>query len=139
MSRAIPFAEMLEAFEFASLGQPGESAAYLCKDAGTFHFHSEYGDEEPLPDDTESERYIAIPHKNDLDLGKRLVLRFAAEVMPDDERKIHEIFSRPGAYARFRDLLENRGTLKQWYAFEEKAKGEALRAWCAEHAVEIDG
>lgn len=130
---------MLEAFEFASSGQPGESAAYLCKDTGTFHYQSEYGEEEPLPDDIESERYVAIPHKNDLDLGKSLVLRFAAEVMPDDERKIREIFSRPGAYARFKDLLENRGTLQRWYDFEEKAKGEALRAWCNTNAIAIDG
>ena len=139
MNRAIPFAEMLEAFEFASFGQPGESEAYLRKDTGTFHYHSEHGDEEPLPSDIESERYIAIPHKNDLNLGKTLALRFAAEVMPDDETEIRAIFSRSGAYARFRDLLENRGTIQQWYDFEEKAKAEALRAWCSDNAIAIDG
>lgn len=130
---------MLDAFEFASFGHPGESEAYLCRDTGTFHYHSDYGDHEPLPDDIESERYVVLPHKNDLDLGRRLVLRFAAEVMPDDEPKIQEIFRRPGAYARFKVLLERRGALQQWYTYEDEAKREALRAWCADKEIEIDG
>ena len=32
-----------------------------------------YGGDEELPDDIEDEKYIAIPHKKELDLGKPLV------------------------------------------------------------------
>ncbi|WP_353817004.1 hypothetical protein [Mesorhizobium sp.] len=62
-------------------------------------------DVEELPDDVEdSERYIAIPDKRELDLGKPLVLTFARHHLPDDYDKVREIFSRAGAYARFKDL-----------------------------------
>jgi hypothetical protein len=66
------FDALIEAFEFASFGQPGEHEAYLCVETGQVYWHSEYGDdEEPLPDDIENaEKYIAIPHKNELGLGR---------------------------------------------------------------------
>jgi hypothetical protein len=141
MSGRVSFEALLEAFEFASFGQPGEHEAYLCKETGTIHCHSEYGDnEESLPDDVDdSDKYIALPHKNELDLGKRLALKFAGEAMSDDQGQIHEIFSRPGAYARFKDLLEHRGLIQQWYEYEARAQKEALRAWCKENDVEVDG
>lgn len=134
----IRFDELLDAFEVASFGQPGESEAYLRKDDGTFHCHSEYGDADPLPDGIDSEKYIQIPHKNALDLGRNLAVRFGSEVMPGDLRTIEEIFSRTGAFARFKGLLESRGLLQRWYDYEDQAKKDAIRAWCAENAIEID-
>jgi hypothetical protein len=68
----VKFDDLLEAFEFVSADQPMENEAYLCVETGVIHYHSEFGDEEedPLPDDIEdSAKYIAIPHKNDLDLA----------------------------------------------------------------------
>lgn len=140
MSPIVRFDALLGAFEVASFGQPGECKAYLCRVDGTFRYHSEYGDEEPLPDDiNDPEKYVQIPHKNELDLGKRLVLQFASEVLPDEQGKIHEMFRRSGAYAHFKDLLERRDALQEWYDYEDKAKREALRAWCADNAIEIEG
>lgn len=55
----------------------------------------------------------------------------------DDYNKVREIFSRSGAYARFKDLLEYRRALNQWYDFEAKAEEEALRQWCEENAIEL--
>jgi len=141
MAGRVTFESLLEAFEFASFGQPGEHEAYLCTETGRIYHHDEYGDnEEPLPDGIDdSDKYIALPHKNELNLGKRLALTFAGEAMPDDQRKVHEIFSQPGAYARFKDLLEHRGLIQQWYEYEAQAQKEALRAWCKEKNVELDG
>lgn len=142
MTRAVAkFDTLLEAFEFVSFGQPTEHEAYLCTKTGAIHCHSTYGDnEEPLPDDIEdSEKYIAIPHKNDLDLGKNLVLKFARESLPDALGEVQEIFGRSGAYARFKDLLEHRGMLQQWYEYEAKARQEALREWCEDSGIEIGG
>lgn len=138
---AVKFGDLLDAFEFVSAGQPMEHEAYLCVATGVIHYHSELGDdEEPLPDDIgDAEKYIAIPHKNDLDLGKRLVLRFADEVMPDALADVDEIFRRRGAYARFKNLLEHRGMLQQWYEYEEKSRKEALRQWCHDQGIEIHG
>jgi hypothetical protein len=46
--------------------------------------------EEELPDDFDdaSDQYIAIPHKNALDLGANLALEFAAESMRDQYGRI---------------------------------------------------
>ena len=138
---ASKFDALLEAFEFVSFGQPGEHEAYLCTKTGEIHWHSEYGDnEEPLPDDIEDpEKYIAIPHKNDLGLGKSLVLKYAAEFLPDALDNVREIFRRRGAYARFKDLLEHRGMLQQWYEYEATAQKYALRDWCEDRGIELHG
>jgi plasmid stabilization system protein ParE len=135
------FDELLYAFEFVSAGQPMEHEAYLCVTTGVIHYRSELGDdEEPLPDDIDdAEKYIAIPHRSDLGLGKRLVLDFAGEVLPDALADVEQIFRHKGAYARFKNLLEYRGMLQQWYDYEEKKKQDALRQWCHDRGIEIHG
>jgi hypothetical protein len=96
------------------------------------------GDED-LPDDLEeSDRYIEIPHKNDLDLGSRLALRFASEQLPHELAAIEDFFRHRGAYARFKDLLSSTGHLDAWYAYEAEATQRALRDWCEANAIELD-
>ena len=118
-----------------------EHEAYLCLATGKCYCHSEYGDdEEPLPEDIdEARKYIAMPHKNELGLGKALVLRFADTHLPESYDKIQEIFSRSGAYARFKDLLESRDMLEKWYEYEEAATEDVLRGWCKRNDIEIVG
>jgi len=138
---AVKFDELLDAFDFVSDGQPFEHDAYLCLETGVIHYHSDLVDlEEALPDDIDTPgKYIAIPHKNDLDLGKRLALRFADDLLPGSLDDVYDIFRHKGAYGRFKSLLENRGMLQQWYEFEEKSRKEALRQWCEESGIEIHG
>ena len=90
-----------------------------------------------LPDDIDDEKYIAIPDKRELDLGKPLVLDFAREFLSDDYDEVRHIFSRRGAYRRFKDLLVRRGALDQWEDFSDKAEEAALREWCVENGIEI--
>ena len=59
--------------------------------------------------------------------------------MPEDQREVQEIFSRRGAYARFKDLLERRGLLQRWYEYESDAEREALKVWCQENGIDTDG
>ncbi|MGH8284410.1 MAG: hypothetical protein ACRETT_01425, partial [Steroidobacteraceae bacterium] len=80
---------------------------------------------------------IEIPHKNDLDLGKHLALRFTAEQLPDSYELIEGFLRHKGAYARFKRLLESEGVLTAWYAYEAEAGETALREWCAENGIEI--
>ena len=134
------FDDILEGFEFVSSTPPMEHEAYLCRETGEVHFHSEQlADEEPLPDDITPEKYVFIPHKNDLNLGKPLVLKFTAEVMPDALGKVQAIFSRPGAYARFKDLLIQNGKLEQWYEYEKQHTDKELRTWCRLNKIKLDG
>ncbi|WP_306428662.1 UPF0158 family protein [Rhizobium leguminosarum] len=139
-SMAVDFRELLDAFEFVTSVGIGESTAFLCKKTGKIYWHSDWADDvEELPDIEDSEEYTRIPEKNELDLGKPLVLKFARHHLPDDSDKILEIFSRAGAYARFKDLLEHRHAIDRWYAFERQATEEALRTWCEDNDIEVRG
>ena len=110
--------------------------AYLCSKTGDIFYTSEMGDSDELPEDIyENEQYIEIPHKNELDLGKDLVLDFTSMHMPNEIEKIYSIFRKKGAYSKFKNLLESKGLLEEWYPFEEKRKNEALREWCKENNI----
>jgi hypothetical protein len=132
--------DIFSAFEFVGMAE-ADASAYLCRETGEVFWHSEFGDNfEKLPDDIDDgEKYLALPNARDLDLGKPLVMRFADEELPDHADEIAEIFSRRGAYRRFRDLLVRERALDKWYAFEAAAKEKALREWCAENGVAVEG
>lgn len=138
-SKAVKFEEILLGAEFVGSGGPLEHEAYLSRETGEIHYHSDSMDE-PLPGDIgEAGKYVALPHKNDLGLGKALVFRFAGEFMPGDCEKVRGFFFRPAAFARFKDLLEYRGLLKQWYDYENKAFERALRDWCKDNEINLEG
>lgn len=128
------------AFDFVSYAAPTEHNAYVSLDTGKIYWTSDSSDafDEALPDDLEtSDRYLAIPHKNELDLGRRLALRFVAQELPTCYDRAEGFFRRQGAYARFKDLLEREGVLERWYAFEADAVENALRQWCAASGLEL--
>lgn len=135
----VSFRDLQLAFDFVSVGGIGENQAFLDSETGKIYSHSEIaGDlEEELPADIEDEKYVAIPHRNELDLGKPLVLDFVGQFLPDDYDEVRQIFGRRGAYARFKDLLARRGTLDRWYDFSAKAEEAALREWCADNEIEL--
>ena len=133
------FSDLESAFEYVSAGGPGMNYAFIERDTGVIHWHSEYGDNEhELPEDIADDRYLQIPHKKDLDLGKPLALRFAELHLPEQYSQVREIFSRSGAYARFKDLLEHDGKLNAWYTFEEQEFHAALRNWCLENGIDVE-
>jgi len=136
---AVKYDDLQEAFDFVSSAAPMEHSAYISLDTGAIYWMSELNPlEEEVPDDLEtSNRYIAVPHKNDLDLGSRLALRFAAEELPNRYAQIEGFFRHRGAYARFKELLAAESRLEQWYAFEAKATESALRNWCAENDIQL--
>jgi hypothetical protein len=135
----VSFIDLDFAFEFANTGGFGENEAYLDRETGKFHFRSDAGDpeEEELPEDIESEKYLRIPDRRDLDLGTCLVFRFVEEVMPDDYQEVRDMFRHKGAYGRFKAFLVGRRALDRWHAYSAKAQEEALRQWCADNRVEL--
>ena len=137
---SVKFGDLQLAFEFVSLGGLGENRAILDIQTDRLYWHSEIGDnfeEDELPENLDDERYIEIPHKNELDLGTSLVFDFVREFLPDDYDEIRQTFRRRGAYGRFKDMLMRRGALDRWHEFSAKAEEAALRAWCAENAIEL--
>ena len=136
----VSFSDLQLAFEFVSSGGMGENEAYVDRQSGKIYWHSESGDnDEKLPDDIDDEKYIAIPDKKELDLGKALPLDFAREFLPDNYDEVRQIFNRRGAYGRFKDLLLRRGALERWYDFSNKAEEAALREWCAANGIDPAG
>jgi hypothetical protein len=78
-------ADLSLAFDFVSYAAPTEHNAYVSLDTGKVYWTSDFGDtfDEETPDDLEaSDRYLAIPRGNGLDLGRRLALRLIAQALP---------------------------------------------------------
>ena len=140
MAVPVDWDELLHTFEFVSLGQPYEHEAVLCRKTGKFLWHTESFDgADEWPDDADDEeKYLAIPHKKELHLGKPLALAFAEEFLPKDFNEIQRIFEKRGAYARFRDILQRKNALDRWYDFEAKATEKALREWCELNEIAIE-
>ncbi|WP_289029536.1 UPF0158 family protein [uncultured Paraglaciecola sp.] len=125
------------AIEFSSAGL-GDHEAYISLDTGEIYY---VGDtvEEPIPDDLyECDRYLKLPSKQDLGLSKRLALSFIAESIPEELEFGYDIFSRRGAYAKFKSLLESKGKLEDWYTYEETALKQATIQWCKNNDVKIN-
>jgi hypothetical protein len=134
----VSFSDLQLAFEFVSSGGVGKNEACLDRQSGKIYWHSELGDtDEKLPDDIDNQKYIAIPDKREFDLGRPLVLDFAREFLTDDYDKVRQIFSRRGAYRRYKDLLVQRGALQPWYDFSNQSEETGLREWCAENGIEL--
>ena len=136
---SVKWSEFLDAFEFASYGGPYESRAFINLDTGLLYCISDAMElEEVAPEDLEtSDRYLALPHKNDLDLGRELALSFIEQHLPREFDRVAGYFHKRGAYSRFKDLLEDRSVLEDWYAFEKQATERALRRWCNEHEIQL--
>lgn len=132
--------ELLDALDFVSASQFDEHHAYICKRTGRILFVADsidMDDAADLPDDPEADGYIAIPHRRDLDLGKWLALEFVAEELPELLVSAKAIFSRKGAFRRFKDLIETNGALERWYAYEEHGTETAVRRWCQDVGLTV--
>jgi hypothetical protein len=134
----IGYDEIENAFCFVSMSPKFMHSAIISLETGKIYYISELGDFDELPDDYEDfEKYIGIPHKNDLDLGIDLVLEFVSESLPEHFAEVREIFHHKGAYTRFKGLLRSKGLLEKWYRFENERTESALREWCAENGLQV--
>jgi hypothetical protein len=138
------FQEILLAFEFVGSSGAGEHQAILCRRTGKIYWRSEFSDlddfNDVLPDDVEDdEKYIAIPGRQELGLGKPLALDFAREFLPNDFDEVRFMFSKRGAYRKFRALLTRRNAVDRWHDFESKTTEQALYEWCELNSIELAG
>ena len=137
-SVSISYSDLSIAFDFVSSAQPSEAEAYISVDTGEIYFVSAAAGINELPeDDEDTSNYISVPHKNELNLGRRLAFNFVDAELPGESDKVEKFFRRPGAYGKFKNLLASHGMLEKWYAFEASAVEEALREWCQESGVQL--
>lgn len=139
MSAAIPYNDLHSAFNFVSAGAPYERNAYIAKDTGeVFHAAQIYDAYRRIPHDVDDdERYWSVPHRQDLDLGGRLELKFVAEHMPAQLAVAEEFFQRRGAHAKFHELVEKEGKQALWRQYEQHATELALRKWANEEGLAL--
>jgi hypothetical protein len=110
----VSIADITGAFEFANTsGSIGEFLAFVCKRTGKIYYRTDFSDDEEmndeLPDDIDDEeKYVALPDKRELGLGKPMVLDFAREFLPDDFDDVRYFFSKRGAYPKFKALRPTR-------------------------------
>jgi hypothetical protein len=139
ISVPVKLSDLKLAVDFVSSGEAAgmETAAYICLDTGRIYYGSDWEDlKDPLPGDLEtSDRYVEVPGQHTFRLGRPLAMSFIEDAAPDDYRKVADIFSRRGAFARFKDLLAERGLLTRWHEYEDHAQEAALRVWCADNGI----
>jgi len=141
-SKPIKLSDLIDAVEFVSVSDLDEYQAYICMRTGRIISVSEGMDleeEVEFPDDPDPSDYRRVPHRREFDLGRRVALSLVAEELPGSLDKARDIFSRKGAYGRFRQLLQATGTLDKWYAFEARATEKALEQWCDAVGVKLIG
>ena len=136
---SIKFEDIENAFEFVSSGLQFENSAIIDKTTGEIYYTSEMSGIDEIPKDIEleSDRYVGIPHKNDLNLGRNLVFQFSSQYLQDEIDEIYSLFNRKGAYRRYKNLLESKGLLEEWYSFEDEHQKSALLEWCEENDIQI--
>jgi len=134
------YSDIEDAFVFLSMVSPHERYAYLNRETGETYYVSKSDDLDESPDDLEgNDKYISIPHINDLNIGKNLVFDFISAKLPKESERVRKIFRGKGAYARFKTMLGSKGLLSGWYKFEKQATEEALRRWCIENNIILEG
>ena len=126
------------ALEYASGGSLLGAESHIRKDTGEIINYDEDGNFEALPDDIDDPaKYVQVPTKQELGLGKPLALEFAEQVVPERFDQVREIFRRKGAYGRYKDLLEREGKLEAWYEYEHSKTRVKLLEWCEENDIRI--
>lgn len=140
---SITYAELEAAFESISFGPYGESTARICRRTGRFHFQSVVfgSDDENTPEDfDDDERYLAVPHQSDLNLGRDVVFQFVKYEAPEIADPVFDAFRRKGAYAAFKSILARAGLVDRWQQFEAESKRAALTRWAQENGLlDVDG
>ena len=133
------YADLEFEFNSVSSGDPYDHTVYVSRSTGQTYFRSDMADVDELPDDVEeNDDYVEIPHKHDLDLGKKLVWEFVDLQIPGLKNKVQGIFSRRGAYSRYKAFLADLELLDAWFRFENERTREALLEWCRDEGIPID-
>jgi hypothetical protein len=128
-----------QAIEFISADPSGDSEAFVSLATGKVYYRSEYMEEaEPLPSDIDDQtKYIALPHKRDLNLGVVLVFNFVEKRLPNKASEVKMMFKKRGAYSRFSNWLDRHNLIDDWHHFRNETTTKTIITWCKNHSVNI--
>lgn len=134
----ISFKDFYDAYDQAEFGREYGAKAFVnAAEERILVIPSEMvADEEEIEaaeTELDSGGWVEFPDQYELHLGQELVFRFASvHLSPVDCQRVRRIFSRRGAYGRWKDLLEEHGLLKNWHEFSETEEINALKNWLEE-------
>ena len=126
----IAYEKIEEAYEFVSAAPLHAHRALLDTATGEVLLWSESNALDEFPDVVDEARYLELPTRSELHLGKTLVLSFVESHIPEALAEVLEMFANRGPYPRFKKFLDRHDLLDQWYGFEGRETEKALRKWC---------
>ena len=133
------FSDLEEAFLFVSSDAPYMNEVALRKSTGELYYRSELVGVDEIPSDADdSDEYLWIPSFRDLGLDARVVRAFVESEIPEHREEVASIFSRRGAYGRFKGFLATIEKLEAWFGFESERQRQAVREWCQLEGVELE-
>lgn len=137
MPTEILYSDLEHAFLWASSASGFQVRAFICRSTGKAYFRGD-DEQDELPENIEDDtKYAVVPGKNDLDLGRALVMRFTYRHAPQLEQTIQDLCRRKSAYSRFKDLLLTNDLLDSWHEYENQATQDALEAWASENGFSV--
>lgn len=127
-----------DAFHYVSDAPPGERTAVVHRSTGKVYLASLKAgyDERPAGAEIDPD-FVTIPHRQELDPGKALVLEFVRGHCPAELARVEALFARPGAFRNVKDLLRRQHLLESWQVFESQRLETLLRQWCATQGLTL--
>ena len=125
--------QLQNAMEWVSSDFLGNEA-YICRQTGKIYWvagdSGMIDEEEEVPEDIhDAGKYIPVPDKQYLDLGKQLAFDFTSQYLAERYDDVRDMFRSKGAYRRFKDILERKGLLEEWYRYSDERTATALAEW----------
>jgi hypothetical protein len=132
------FDDIQNAFLYVSSAAYGMNSAVVRKDTGEILYRPEMsGEDEIGGKGLDPDQWVAIPHRNDLDLGQSLAFEFVKANLADEYDAVRQIFKKRGAYGRFKEFLDSKGLLERWHKYSDQREEMALRKWCEENGIDL--
>jgi hypothetical protein len=96
-------------------------------------------EQEEIPQDIQdSDKYLPVPDKRDLNLVKQLAFDFVSHFLAQYYDDVRDMFRSQGAYRRFRDFIERKGMLEEWYRYSDEREAKAIREWCDTEGLSVE-
>lgn len=139
----IALPDLIAALDWA--GETGsDRMAFVCRSSGRIvrTSDSDFDDTGASLGDTpkdlgDPQRYAILPSHRDLQLGKRVAVRFAQTHAPQVIEEVHACFATAGARERFDALMAEVGQRDAWSTHEAAAITAALRAWAEDEGLAL--
>jgi len=127
-----------DAFHYVSNAPAGERCAVIQRSSGKIFLASLKADFDERPAGSDSDPdFVTIPHRQQLDPGKPLLLAFVRSHCPGELARVEGLFARSGGFRNAKDHFRRLGLLEGWQVFESQQMETLLRHWCTEQGLPL--